>query len=156
MDFYKLGSVHALEKLALGNLSRTLLGAGAGAGLGAGIGGLTDTGAGTGAAIGAGVGGLGGRFSGQIAELAGRGRGKLTELLERRGAGAAEGAAAPAATEAAAPQAMGAQEFLFKAPMETIGPHQADIMARLPEFMQNPEAWQTFAKEKGLDILTRA
>jgi hypothetical protein len=137
--------------LARGLASPTARAAGIGAlgaGMGAGVSELAGYDPRVGAAVGGGIGALRGATWKDLGGLLERGgAGKATEAVERAGAGTAA---------KATPEAMGAQEFLFKAPMETIGPHQADIMARLPEFMQNPEAWQTFAKEKGLDVLTRA
>jgi hypothetical protein len=160
MDFYKLGSAHALEKLALGSLARTLLGGGVGAGLGAIGGELTDVGAGTGALVGAGAGGLGGRFSKQIAELAARSGSKATEKLEPlkeylsgvRGRVEQAGKNLKNVTTGQ-PREMGPAEWLQA---NWKSPHYAAVHNRLAQLEHNPELWKQFLEERGLSAIPSA
>jgi hypothetical protein len=158
---------------AMGGLGRTLLRGGAGAAVGAGIGGMTDAGMGAGALAGAG----GAMAAPGLARLAKEPLARMTEGLSAAKKSIIEGAAGRAAPEAAgaagaagraAPEAAGAagaaaakppmtvHEFIRGRPGAEMQSYGNELHSRLLEFMQNPQAWQQWAKEKGLDLATRA
>jgi hypothetical protein len=134
-------------------LTRTIGGSLLGAGVGAGAGELTGD-AGLGAALGAGAGGALGRYGQKLVAPARQHLEKLTSKMRKLRSGetatAAPAVSTASASPATPPMTMG--EYMSR-PAEVPEEIFKTIRARFPELANNPEAWQAFAKEKGINLL---